>query len=349
MSSIPSRCVQYTSYGDPTKVLKLASVRVNTELATSEVLVKWLASPVNPLDINLVEGSYARKPSLPAIGGAEATGIVEKVGWGVRNFSPGDRVVPLNLLGGLWTEFAVIDQENLIKVDPRVDLVSAATLLINPPTAYLMLKEYVKMEPGEYVIQNAANSGVGRCVIQLAKAFGYRTINLVRNRANVDSLKTELRELGADYVFTEDEFHKDARKIIAGLNAPLRLALNGVGGRSALLISAALNYGGTLITYGGMSKKPSEISTGSFVFKNLKACGISVGQWTLLEENRPTVEKMFKDLQARPADIIIAGKLRPIPVERQPLGNFAEAIRRTVEGCHPKQLLLIHNGLDSKL
>lgn len=89
-----------------------------------------------------------------------------------------------------------------------------------------MLREIVPLKKGDCVIQNAANSGVGRAVIQLAKCdkrktkltlkrdiwgfadFGYKTINLVRKRANIEELKAELISLGADWVFTEEQFQK---------------------------------------------------------------------------------------------------------------------------------------------
>ena len=91
-----------------------------------------------------------------------------------------------------------------------------------------MLKHYVELGKGDYVIQNSANSGVGRSVIQLCKgtlsiiyypkyfspAWGIKTINIVRSRKDIGQLKTELWKIGADHVFTEEEFEEDGRKVI---------------------------------------------------------------------------------------------------------------------------------------
>jgi NADPH:quinone reductase-like Zn-dependent oxidoreductase len=55
-----------------------------------------------------------------------------------------------------------------------------AMLRINPPAGALMLSEYVDLKPGDWVVQNAANSGVGRAVIAIGKERGIQTINLVR-------------------------------------------------------------------------------------------------------------------------------------------------------------------------
>jgi trans-2-enoyl-CoA reductase len=150
--------------------------------------------------------------------------------------------------GDLWSEYDVVEEENLIKIRSDIDLISAATLLINPPTAYVMLKHFVELNPGDFIIQNSANSGVGRAVIELANAWGYKSINLIRDRPNIDELKEELKNIGANFVFTEEEFRKENRKISSEYD--IKLALNGVGGRSALSISAVLAPGGTIVTYG---------------------------------------------------------------------------------------------------
>jgi trans-2-enoyl-CoA reductase len=334
MSTLISRALTITKLGDPRKVLELQKTHVSTKLADKEVLIKWLASPINPLDINKIEGAYPGSES-PKIGGSEAVGVVEKAG-SSSIFQPGDSVIPIGMGGDLWSEYDVVEEENLIKIRSDIDLISAATLLINPPTAYVMLKHFVELNPGDFIIQNSANSGVGRAVIELANAWGYKSINLIRDRPNIDELKEDLKNIGANFVFTEEEFRKENRKISSEYD--IKLALNGVGGRSALSISAVLAPGGTIVTYGGMSKKPAEIPTSAFVFKGIRAFGVAVGKWMCMEENRPLVDQMFEELQ----DFIVQGKLHPPPVEMHELDDFKEAINRTLEGKNRKQLLLIH-------
>jgi trans-2-enoyl-CoA reductase len=166
MSTLISRALTITKLGDPRKVLELQKTHVSTKLADKEVLIKWLASPINPLDINKIEGAYPGSES-PKIGGSEAVGVVEKAG-SSSIFQQGDSVIPIGMGGDLWSEYDVVEEENLIKIRSDIDLISAATLLINPPTAYVMLKHFVELNPGDFIIQNSANSGVGRAVIELA-------------------------------------------------------------------------------------------------------------------------------------------------------------------------------------
>src|SRR5213078_1382089 len=82
----------------------------------------------------------------------------------------------------------------VVPVPPRMDVRQAAMLRINPPTALLLLTDIVALKPGDWVIQNVANSAVGRLLVRLAAARGYRTMNVVRR----DSLFAELHALGAD-------------------------------------------------------------------------------------------------------------------------------------------------------
>ena len=175
-----------------------------------------------------------------------------------------------------------------------------------------MLTEYERLETGDWIVQNSANSGVGRTLIQIARALSLRTINVVRDRDDAASLKAELRSLGADHVFTEREFASEGRRLVASLARPPRLACNGVGGRSALAISAALGANATCVTYGearvlayslinalagGMSQKAHEFSTGAIVFKNLKVVGHSNLTWLNEPLNCEKRDRIFEHLQ----------------------------------------------------
>ncbi|KAI6229177.1 PKS-ER domain-containing protein [Aphelenchoides besseyi] len=341
--TLQSRAIRYHNYGDPRKVLKLETISVNTDLNAGEVLVQWLAAPIDPLDMNLIEGNYAIRNSLPAIAGAEGVGRIEKVGTGVNGLKVGDRV--LSLGSSTWTEFAVVAEKQLVKIRSDFDLISASQLLINPPTAYCMLKFYEDLKPGHFVIQNAANSGVGRAVIQIAHAWNLKSINIVRDRPNIEALRQELKSFGADYVFTESEFRSEGRKLVSSLGNSIKIAFNGVGGRSALAISAAVATDGTCVTYGGMSRQAHEFSTGSLVFKNLKAVGYSNGRWLRDPANREKRNQMFEELQ----ELIVRGQLKPTPVQTHRLEDFAVGIARQIEGKAGKQMIYISDSEASKI
>lgn len=146
--------------------LKLTDLNAD-QLNSNQVLVKWLASPINPADINQIQGVYPIKPSLPAIGGNEGCACVKKIGSNVKKLKVGDYVIPYNAGLGTWTEFGVYDETKLFSIDNTLPILHAATLQVNPSTAYRMLKDFVQLEPEDFIIQNGANSAVGRYVIQV--------------------------------------------------------------------------------------------------------------------------------------------------------------------------------------
>ncbi|KAM9034157.1 enoyl-[acyl-carrier-protein] reductase, mitochondrial isoform X2 [Sarcophilus harrisii] len=144
--------------------------------------MKMLAAPINPADINMIQGTYAILPELPAVGGNEGVGQVLEVGSAVTGLKPGDWAIPADAGLGTWRTEAVISEESLVSVPSDIPLLCAATLGVNPCTAYRMLCDFEQLRPGDSIIQNAANSGVGQAVIQIAAALGLRTVNVVRDR-----------------------------------------------------------------------------------------------------------------------------------------------------------------------
>ncbi|XP_008566888.1 PREDICTED: trans-2-enoyl-CoA reductase, mitochondrial isoform X6 [Galeopterus variegatus] len=233
-SAEPSRvwALVYGHHGDPAKVVELK----NLELAAvggSDVRVKMLAAPINPSDINMIQGNYGLLPKLPAVGGNEGIGQVVAVGSSVTGLKPGDWVIPANAGLGTWQTEAVFSEEALIGIPSDIPLQSAATLGVNPCTAYRMLVDFEQLQPGDSVIQNASNSGVGQAVIQIAAALGLRTINVVRDRPDIQNLTDRLKNLGAEHVITEEELRKPEMKNLFKDMPQPRLALNCVGGKSS--------------------------------------------------------------------------------------------------------------------
>ncbi|XP_011539842.1 enoyl-[acyl-carrier-protein] reductase, mitochondrial isoform X2 [Homo sapiens] len=205
------RALVYGHHGDPAKVVELK----NLELAAvrgSDVRVKMLAAPINPSDINMIQGNYGFLPELPAVGGNEGVAQVVAVGSNVTGLKPGDWVIPANAGLGTWRTEAVFSEEALIQVPSDIPLQSAATLGVNPCTAYRMLMDFEQLQPGDSVIQNASNSGVGQAVIQIAAALGLRTINVVRDRPDIQKLSDRLKSLGAEHVITEEELRRPEMK-----------------------------------------------------------------------------------------------------------------------------------------
>jgi NADPH:quinone reductase-like Zn-dependent oxidoreductase len=119
----------------------------------------------------VIQGAFPVRPSLPSIVGNEGVGRVLAVGSGVEHLKVGDRVlIPLYAFN--WRERLVVPAAGLFSL-PDADPQQLAMLGVSPPTASLLLDEMSDPKPGDWVIQNAANSGVGRSLIAVAKvAFG---------------------------------------------------------------------------------------------------------------------------------------------------------------------------------
>ncbi len=155
-------------------------------------------SPLNQSDLLLARGVYGMRPALPTVIGNEGVGRVLALGPGVENVKVGDRVLaPLSSF--TWRERMVASANGLFALPLDADPQQLAMLAINPPTAALLLSEYVNLKPGEWVVQNSANSGVGRWVIAFAKTRGLKTVNIVRR----SELVAELKAIGGDFVVVD--------------------------------------------------------------------------------------------------------------------------------------------------
>ena len=189
------RAVHLTAYGNPIDGLEFVDIPEPDAPGPNQVLIGVEFSPINPSDLLLAKGMYAMRPALPTVIGNEGVGRVLNVGPGVRNVKVGDRV-PAPLSSFTWRERMVISADGLFALPPDADPQQLAILAINPPTAALLLSEYVNLKPGEWVVQNAANSGVGRWVIAFAKRRGLKTVNIVRR----PELVPQLEAIGGDVV-----------------------------------------------------------------------------------------------------------------------------------------------------
>lgn len=279
---------------DCTNVLSVHNYTPKTPPEESIVL-RTLAFPINPSDINQLEGVYPSKPEKTldydterpsAIAGNEGVFEVVHVPLGVENANgvrEGDVVIPLQANFGTWSDYRTCSRaSDLVKV-PGIDLIAAATIAVNACTAYQMVNNYVKWDGGnEWIVQNAGNSSVSRIVSQIAKAQGIKTLSVVRDREDFEQLANELEtKYGATKVISEGEnndkqFAKEVLPQILGPNAQVKLALNSVGGKSSASIARKLSRDATMLTYGGMSKMPVTLPTSLHIFKGLKSMGFWV-------------------------------------------------------------------------
>jgi trans-2-enoyl-CoA reductase len=231
------------------------------------------AAPINPADLNQIEGKYPVRPELPATPGFEGAGIVVESGAEVKGLTSGALVIlPHNI--GTWRDAIAVKAQELVVVPDGIEPVQAAMLKINPLTAWRLLHDYVDLQRGDWVIQNAANSAAGRDVIHIAHELGYKTVNVVRRAELIDELRAE----GGDVVLVDGDNLRDEVKSATSA-ASIRLGLNSVGGESALRLANCLAPGGTLVSFGAMSLQPLKIPTGLLIFKDLRFRGIWINKW----------------------------------------------------------------------
>ncbi|XP_030015216.1 enoyl-[acyl-carrier-protein] reductase, mitochondrial-like [Sphaeramia orbicularis] len=278
LSAQTCRALQYKKHGDPSQVVQLDDVDLHP-MGAKDVLVKILAAPINPSDINMIQGTYAILPDLPATGGNEGVAQVIEVGSQVTSLKTGDWVIPKDAGLGTWRTAAVLSEDDVISLPNDIPLLAAATLGVNPCTAYRMLCDFEDLKPGDSVIQNAANSGVGQAVIQIAAARGLNTINVVRDRPEFTQLSDRLKVIGATHVIKEETLRRPEMKELFKTCPKPKLALNGVGGKSATELLRHLQVGGSMVTYGGMAKQPVTVPVSALIFKDVKVRGFWVTQW----------------------------------------------------------------------
>src|SRR5919197_5516035 len=262
----------YETHGNPADVLNVKS-RPWPTAAAGEVIVKMRAAPINPADLNQIEGKYPVRAELPATPGFEGAGIVAEADRNATKIATGALVIlPHNI--GTWRDTVAVKADELVVVPTGIEPMHAAMLKINPMTAWRLLHDYVDLERSDWLIQNAANSAAGRAVIQIAHELGYKTVNVVRR----PELIGELRAEGGDVVLVDSEnLRREVEDAIGG--APIRLGLNAVGGESALRLANCLAPGSTLVTYGAMSLQPLKIPNGLLIFKDLRFRGIWINKW----------------------------------------------------------------------
>ena len=264
--------VVYEAHGNPEEVLRVVT-EPWPKPAADEAVVEMRAAPINPADLNAIEGKYPVRPQLPATPGFEGAGVVVDLGADVKTVTIGALVIlPHNV--GTWREALAVKASELVAVPPEIEPVYAAMLKINPMTAWRLLHDYVDLKRDDWLIQNAANSAAGRAVIQIAHELAYKTVNVVRRPELIDELRAE----GGDVVLVDGEnLREEVKNATSG--APILLGLNAVGGESALRLANCLAPGSTMVTFGAMSLQPLKIPNGLLIFKDLRFRGIWINKW----------------------------------------------------------------------
>ncbi|HMH54476.1 MAG TPA: zinc-dependent alcohol dehydrogenase family protein [Candidatus Acidoferrum sp.] len=319
-------------YGPPEDGVRCADVPDVGAPGAGEVVFEVLAFPINPADVSMCRGSYRLRPTLPATPGAECLGRVTAVGADVVHAKVGDLVV--NLQRENWAQKRRVKADDVIPVPAGVDVLQGAMLRINPATALLLLSDIVDLKPGDWVIQNVANSAVGRLVIALAKGRGIKTMNVVRR----ESLFAELTALGADACVVDGpELAEMVKEKTVG--APIRLGLDAVSGRATARLSGCVGEGGAICNYGSMSGEDPVMSRASLVGNGQKLVGFILGR-ALATRTPAQVRAIYSDLGAQ-----VAKGMLSAPVEKvYPIEEIKAALTHAQRGERTGKILVAPNG-----
>jgi trans-2-enoyl-CoA reductase len=321
---------QYEKRGPvPQDVIQAVEFETPT-LEKGQVLLEVLAAPINPSDVLTLTGQYGQLPPLPAIGGREGVGRVAKLGPDTEGPAVG-QVVLLPVGCGSWSSHVVADAAHLALLPSKADPQQLAMMTINPPTASLLLSEFVKLGADDWVIQNAANSAVGVYLVQLAKHRGYRTVNVVRR----ESAAAAVREAGGDVVLVDGD---DLRKRVAEATdkAKIRLGIDAVGGASTGRLADCLAHGGTLVNYGAMSGEPCIIAPTALIFNELTLRGFWLSRWyqSAPEQRRGAVV-------GEVARLIAEGVLHAPVAATYDVSEIREAVAAAAQGERTGKILIV--------
>ncbi|HEX2479210.1 MAG TPA: zinc-dependent alcohol dehydrogenase family protein [Geminicoccaceae bacterium] len=324
--------VQFAAFGVPHEVATCVEVPAVGAPGPDEVAIEVEAFPINPADLLTITGAYAVRPQLPATLGAECVGRIVAAGSNVRALAVGDRVI--NLGRDNWCQQRKVSAAQALKVTGDADVLQLAMLKVNPATALLMLRNYVPLRAGDWVIQDAANSGVGTNLIRLAKGDGIRTVNIVRRAALIEPLTA----IGADAVVVDgDDLAERVRR--ASGDAPIRLAIDAIGGAIVLRLADCLAEGGTVVNYGLLSGEPCQLGAHHTIFKSITLTGFWL-QKALTSMPRQDLEALYRDLAGR----VASGALRVEVEATYPIEEIKAALAHAEREGRRGKILVTPNG-----
>lgn len=313
------RAIELHTYGDPLAGAALVDYPEPGHPGDGEVLIGMAYAPVNVSDLLVMQGLFPLRPVLPSPIGNEGVGRVLAVGKGVTQLRVGDLVLP-PLCSLTWRERLVVPAAGVVALPPGADLQQLAMLRINAVTAALLLSEYVDLQPGDWLIQNAGNSAVARCVTAIASARGFKTINLVRRRDALD----DAIAAGADAAFVDDEHAPAQIGALVGARG-IGLALDGVGGAAVGRLAGALRATGTIVSYAVMGGDiTANVSSLDIIFKDLRYRGFFV--------DKPAYAAAVAAIVAESAQLVASGKLRVPVAAVYPMESLGQAIAHAQGG-----------------
>jgi len=313
--------LQLVAHGEPSDVIELNPVP-EPVLDQEDVLISMEAAPINPSDFLYVRGTYGLRPVFPSSVGAEGVGRVAKIGSKVDPALQDKRVLIIPTYEqGTWADHVVAPVRNLVPMSDQADSLQLSMIGINPVTAYLLLNRYVRLMPGDWIGQTAANSAMGQYIIKLAKLAGVKTLNVVRREEAAE----QVRHWGGDRVVLQgDNLHKDIEEALDGKE--LSLVLDTVGGTPVGELAKSLKAAGSIVVYAMQGGQFPAISPKDLIYRGLSLHGFWLINW-IRNAPRTEIEEIYQKL----GDLVADGSLSAEVEHVYPLEQFKEAFEQSLK------------------
>ncbi|MBP6216036.1 MAG: zinc-binding dehydrogenase [Luteimonas sp.] len=322
------RSALYSAFGNPAEVL-VAGDSPLPEPGPGEVRIRTRLAPIHNHDLWTIRGQYGYKPTLPAIGGSEGVGVIDALGEGVEGLQLGQRVNAASGRG-TWADYFLASARMAIPLPDAIPDEVAAQLVAMPLSA-LMLLEFLAVDPGQWIVQNAANGAVGKTLAMLARARGVNVLSLVRRDAGID----EMAAVGVENVVStaQDDWRDTARAILGEGRA--HAAVDSVGGQASADLVSLLGMDGVLVSFGSMGGEPMVIPSGDVIFRHLVVKGFW-GSKVSREMSAADKRRLVGELIQR----ALAGELK-LPVDAvYDLGDAAKAAAESLRPGRGGKVLL---------
>ena len=322
--------VKYDQFGEPTEVLHVLE-EPKPVPGKKEVLVRMRARPIHPADLLAVRGLYGSLPPLPATPGIEGAGTIDAIGPDVEGWQINQRVIPLGT-PGTWQEYLIVKSAQLIPLPDTINDTIAAQFIVNPLTAWIMTTEKLELEPGQWLLQTAAGSTLGRIVLQIAKLRGFKTINVVRRRKQAE----ELKALGAEQVVCTADEDLVERVMAITDKAGVSAAIDAVGGQTGTDALRSLGRHGVMLSYGLLTGEPMTIDGGQMIFRCSAVRGFWLSDWF-----RSVPAEKQRAVSIEMLDLMVNGEIVP-PVEAEyPLKDVLNAVQHAERQGRQGKVMLV--------
>ena len=285
------------------------------EPGPNQVRIRARAAALNFFDILQIQGKYQERPPFPFTPGAEAAGIVDAVGEGVRQFSPGDAVMAFTWGGGM-AEYALAQADWTFKIPPGMDFDAAAAMPIVYHTSWYALRHRAALAAGEWLLVHAGASGVGMSAIQIGKALGARVIATAGSPEKLDFALAQGAAHALDY---RAPGWVDEVKRLTGAGADV--IYDPVGGDVFDLSTKCIASEGRLLVIGFAGGRIPEIAGNRVLLKNMDVVGVF---WGAHARRTPG---FVADTQEELAALYTAGQIRPAVGKSWPLDAAPAALR----------------------